>query len=103
LGYACVHVHERLPQRIVSHVRSAPSNQVERDLAQFDITITDERGRVLIEVEQFTVRKIAQAAAFGGQSDQPSASASRGQLSTGERLFLESFEAGIEAAEGAEI
>jgi acyl transferase domain-containing protein/thioesterase domain-containing protein len=103
LGYGAVRVYGRLPARIVSHVRSAPGNQVERETARFDVTLTDADGKVLVEIEQFTVRKIAKAAAFASEAQGAGATATRSQLSAGEKLFLESFESGIEGAEGTEV
>ena len=64
MSYKRVVLHKPLPQRIVSHVRSNKPNHVDEEIAVFDVTILDESGQVLVEVEEFAIRKLAQDAAF---------------------------------------
>jgi acyl transferase domain-containing protein len=106
LGYQRVRVHAPLASSIVSHVRSRAGNSFVREVATFDVTICDEHGEVLVEIDGYAMRKLDPAAGFGGT--RPPArtvrsSGAHGQpLSPAERVFLETFEAGIRVDEGAE-
>lgn len=100
LSYAGVAVHGPLPSRIVSHVRSAEGNDVARDLAEFDLTLADEQGRVLLEVRRLVFKRLARSQALGAGLPPASAAAGLEHASAAEKLFLETFEAGIRTAEG---
>lgn len=113
LSYHRVRVHGPLPARVYSRVVGDPKNAASAEVAAFDVTICDEHGNVLVEVERFVVRRLESAGAFAAPvgtdaaGARPSADASSDAgdappLSPGERLFLETYEAGIEAEEGAE-
>ncbi len=115
MSYKRVRVHAPLARRITSFVRGAQANPVDRnhvdkEVATFDVTITDESGNVLVEVEQFAVRKLSadavltrapakSAAPTGRGAD---AHAESGHLTAAERLFRRSYELGIRPAEGME-
>ena len=47
-----------LPSRFFSHIRSHQKNEAGRDVATFDLTLLDERGRVLGEIEGFSMRLV---------------------------------------------
>ena len=101
MGYARVRAYGPLPARLSSHVRSRPENDFARETATFDVTLCDESGEVVVEVEGLTLRKLAQPAAFAA----PRAAANRhhgrsGESSPAERVFLETFEAGLRVDEG---
>ena len=55
--YAKIRVYQALPSRIVSWIRNHRPNHVDEDTATFDITLCDESGRPLVEVECFTIQK----------------------------------------------
>ncbi len=59
-SYRRILIHDALPTRLFSWIRNHGSNQVDDDTATFDVTIADASGRCLIEVEGFTIQKIAQ-------------------------------------------
>ena len=59
VSYERVRVHGPLPSRIVSWARSAPGSSDESELVSFDVTLADEEGRVLVEVERLSLRKLA--------------------------------------------
>jgi acyl transferase domain-containing protein/thioesterase domain-containing protein len=101
MSYGRVRVYGSLPNRVFSHVRSAPENDASRDVALFDVTIADEQGNVVVEVEQLSLRKIAEGSGFGAPSRQGVARQYQGDnLSPGEKLFLELLAAGIDGEEG---
>lgn len=58
VSYRRVSIYGRLPQRIYSHIRSRESNSLRDEVVTFDITIMDENGMPLIDVEQFSLKKI---------------------------------------------
>lgn len=106
LGYQCVRVHAPLASSIVSHVRSRTGNSSVREVATFDVVICDEHGDVLVEIDGYAMRKLDPAAGFG--ATRPAARTARSAeghgvpLSPAERVFLETFEAGIRVDEGVE-
>src|SRR5262249_24014760 len=58
LSYRRITIWGRLPARVCSHIRVVGENTGAREVGTFDITITDETGAVLIEVEGFSLRRI---------------------------------------------
>ena len=64
MSYQHVRVYDRLPSRVYSHVRLRHDSGQE-DVALFDVTITDELGNVLLEIDQFAMRCIPDSRAFG--------------------------------------
>ncbi|SMX32894.1 type I polyketide synthase [Maliponia aquimaris] len=59
--YGRVRVHGPLPDRLVSWVRNAADNRADRETASFDITLCDPRGKVVVEISGFTIRKLDSA------------------------------------------
>lgn len=101
MSYGRVRIFDRLPQRVISHVRCGAKNDVNHDIAVFDVTIADERGNVIVEIERFTMRKLDEGSAFGLPSRAgTSGKSSRENLTSGEKLFLDLLNAGIEGNEG---
>ncbi|RIL05279.1 MAG: polyketide synthase [Proteobacteria bacterium] len=103
LGYARVRVHAPLVANVVSHVRSRPGNQFAREVATFDVVIADPSGEVLVEVDGYAMRKLDPKTAFARpraavRATRPEAHGT--PLSPAERVFLETFEAGLRADEG---
>ncbi len=62
MTYARLRVAGPLPATLWSHVRHDPAKGLGEGYASFDITLSDEAGRVLVEIEGFTVRKLAPGA-----------------------------------------
>ncbi|WP_192931152.1 type I polyketide synthase [Gemmobacter serpentinus] len=58
VSYGRVRVWGPLPARLHSWVRNAAANRGAGPVAVFDITLADETGRVLAEIEGFTIRKL---------------------------------------------
>jgi hypothetical protein len=107
ISYKRVRVFGDLPARIVSWVRLARSNQRDRadqGFASFDVTIADEQGRVLVEVEELTMRRLEGTALVAERA--PSAAEielearARGELSPGELAFQHSLSQGIVPGRG---
>jgi acyl transferase domain-containing protein len=51
-------IYRRIPNRFFSHIRSHQQNEAGRDVATFDLTLLDEDGRVLAEIEEFSMRLV---------------------------------------------
>ncbi|MCZ6834526.1 MAG: SDR family NAD(P)-dependent oxidoreductase [Planctomycetota bacterium] len=100
LSYECVRIHGPLTRRVVSHIRGHATNNIDQDIATFDIVITDEAGRVLVEIDRFVVRKIENTLSFGLVNLDAQSASGQPHLSEGEKLFLETLECGILADEG---
>ena len=58
VSYECVRVFHRLPERVVSWVRSAAHNHNDDDTASFDITLADANGTVCMEIEGFSIKRL---------------------------------------------
>jgi acyl transferase domain-containing protein/thioesterase domain-containing protein/acyl carrier protein len=63
LSYKKATFYRRLPLKFHSHIRSSRENTARREVASFDITLLDEDGRVLAEIEEFSMRRITDSAA----------------------------------------
>lgn len=57
-AYRRIAVHSPLPARIVSHIRYRGPDEANAPTAAFDITIADEDGRILVEIEEFTMMRV---------------------------------------------
>ncbi len=99
MGYGSVNVFAPLTPRLFSHARIRKGESA--DVAHFDVTITDGEGKVLVEVSDFCVRRVADATILAGattrsrQEHEAAGAASDGPLQT---LLRE----GIAPAEGVE-
>ena len=62
LSYGKLTVHHPLPGVFFSHIRSHAENNTEREAVVFDITLLDSSGRVLAEIENFSMRHMAKSA-----------------------------------------
>ena len=111
VSYGRMAVFGPLPARVYSWVRSRGENRASSDFAVFDVTICDAEGRVLLEIEEYTIKRLATApdftrdappvradvefeAALGGRGDR--------ELSPAERQLRRNYERGIRAQEGAD-
>jgi thioesterase domain-containing protein/acyl carrier protein len=56
MRYERVRVYAPMPARVFSHVRCAPESGA--GLAYFDITLSDEQGRVFAEISRFTMKRL---------------------------------------------
>ncbi len=100
IGAAQVTFHDRLAGTVFSHIRLRPDATL--DSASFDVSICDEDGRVLVDIEEFTVRRVADVALL---SETPTASIgmaanTAGPAAGGDQLVPVSL--GITRAEGTD-
>jgi acyl transferase domain-containing protein/thioesterase domain-containing protein/acyl carrier protein len=109
VSYDNVRVYHRLPERIVSWVRSSGSNRNADETASFDITIAMPDGTVCMEIQGFSIKRLSDMSALSapvkvsasefepadfGKSTQP--------LSHAEERFQHNLSQGIRPQEGAE-
>ena len=66
LSYTRLRMFAPLTARIHSHVRLAPSEFDPLELVVFDVTITDEHGRVLVDIEEFVMTRVTDTAVLQG-------------------------------------
>jgi acyl transferase domain-containing protein/thioesterase domain-containing protein len=108
VAYRSVKVYAALGRDIRSWVRGRPGNRADKDFASFDVTLTDPEGRVLVEVSEFSIKRIANSGAFAIARppaasdlvlDGPHGPGAR-KLSPGELTFQALLERGIRAEEG---
>jgi len=59
LSYRRLRIYDRLPARLFSHIRIRGEQQGRNEVETFDVTMLDEQGRVLGEIEGFAMRRIA--------------------------------------------
>nr|WP_322711399.1 zinc-binding dehydrogenase [Nostoc sp. ChiSLP03a]MDZ8212614.1 polyketide synthase dehydratase domain-containing protein [Nostoc sp. ChiSLP03a] len=57
-SYKKLTFRESLPEKVYSHIRSTKNDKSRNDTLKFDITIMDEQGRELVEIEEYTLRKV---------------------------------------------
>jgi thioesterase domain-containing protein/acyl transferase domain-containing protein len=94
VSYKTLRSYRRLPAKLYSYVRGG-KNTADQEIAIFDITLFDERGRVLIEAEGFQMRRIAEP--FGPLSWKEQAA----RALPGEVNYSEPGREGIPSLEGA--
>lgn len=58
LSYRRFRVYDRLPARLFSHIRVRSEQRSRNEVETFDVTLLDEDGRVLGEIEGFAMRRI---------------------------------------------
>jgi acyl transferase domain-containing protein/thioesterase domain-containing protein len=58
MSYGRVSIYKRLPARIYSYIRSRQANTLADEVVTFDITIMDEDGTPLVDIEEFSIRRI---------------------------------------------
>jgi hypothetical protein len=56
-SYTRLRARAAIPQRCFSHIRYLPSD--DKDIAAFDVTILDESGHAVIEIEEFVMMRVS--------------------------------------------
>ncbi len=97
---ARVRVYGALGPEVFSRVRSAGANRAADGAASFDITLTNGDGRVLVEVEGFTIRRLDGAVRFAAPPAQTAAQGPR-PLSRRKERLRHNLTQGIRPEEGA--
>jgi thioesterase domain-containing protein/NAD(P)-dependent dehydrogenase (short-subunit alcohol dehydrogenase family)/acyl carrier protein len=97
ITYRSMRAYRPFPARLYSHIRSRQENGVRSEVETWDITIFDEQGEVVAEIDGFAMRRIADPAKImAGQLQGPNAVRAHG-----ERLIEIAERPGIGPVEGA--
>ncbi len=108
-SYGSVRVYAPLTRKLFSHVRYRRDNAPGKDLALFDITVTDDRGMVLVEILEFTLIRLRDKALLAGtaaaatSAERHVAAASARPRATANNVLALGLHEGILSAEGAEV
>jgi acyl transferase domain-containing protein/thioesterase domain-containing protein/acyl carrier protein len=105
LSYGCIRSVAPLGSCVSSWVRCHEGSDAASGNAAFDVTITDESGRVLVEVEDFRIVRLQEGSSFVKGSDRrgTQSAPSAGNLTKSERMLRRSIETGIRGEEGPEL
>ncbi|GAA6624131.1 SDR family NAD(P)-dependent oxidoreductase [Scytonema sp. NUACC26] len=57
-SYKRLKFKESLPEKVYSYIRCTKNDSSRNDTLKFDITIMDDQGRGLVEIEEYTLRKV---------------------------------------------
>ena len=96
LSYRRLMVVGKLPAKIYSHVRRRGHDASLGEIATFDVTILDEHGNVLVDIEEFTLRRVNRSA-FEASAASPRADVGSGSAATTDPALDDS---GISPREG---
>ncbi len=99
VSYKKICLYRHLPSKIFSHIRSRKENIVHGEFERFDITICDEQGRLVAEIESFAMRRIENAARAVWETDWNQASEQRDPVD----LLATTGEIGIKPADGVRL
>ena len=104
VAYAGLRLHAPLPADVISWVRNASANRADGPVATFDITLADPQGRVCIEIEGFTIRRLDAGFALSPPDARDLAFDDTGSkaLSPAEQRLAANLAQGIRPEEGAE-
>lgn len=61
-SYKRMRVHRPLPSKLFSYIRARRENRLHGEVESFDITLLDEKDQVLVEIESFSMHRIANPA-----------------------------------------
>ncbi len=100
IGYQRIRIHAKLCDKLHAYVRVHPSTKSGGETATFDVTVTDDAGTVLVEVDAFSLRKIGASEEFAQAKSASGSTQETEESSPAERAFLESLAAGITIDEG---
>jgi acyl transferase domain-containing protein/thioesterase domain-containing protein/acyl carrier protein len=59
LSYKQIAIYRLMPKRVYSHIRCRQDNTARREIATFDITLLDSDGKVVAEIQEFCMRRMA--------------------------------------------
>lgn len=76
-SYRQVSLYAPLTDRIVSHIRLRDGEQSDGSVASFDITVMDEDGGILVQIEAFTMLRISGSSRLGLEKVEAKRPASR--------------------------
>ncbi len=109
ISYKSIRVHGALSANLVSWIKTRDSKG-DREFVSFDIVIADANGRVLVEIEEFSMKRVTSEVDFAASRKplpsevemEPTGDGSDHQLSGPEKAFRNNLRQGIRPQEGVE-
>jgi thioesterase domain-containing protein/NAD(P)-dependent dehydrogenase (short-subunit alcohol dehydrogenase family)/acyl carrier protein len=105
VSYGLVRVLRPLPAEIISHVTNAADNHAGGAAATFNVTLATPTGEVCVEIEGFSIRKLAGGLTFSApdprELEYDDGPANAKPTSPAEERLLHAFSLGIRPEEGA--
>ena len=88
--YKRIRCYSQIPPKVFSHILSRGENVGGGAVAVFDVKLFDEHGQVLVEIEGFTMRLIADPLAISGNAKAPTNDLreNRSTIEDGDRLTI---------------
>jgi len=111
VSYGRLRVERPLEGKLHSWVRLREGIEDKRNFASFDVTITDAQGGVILEAEDFTIKRVEGPIRFGDEVDPKTSDVEFGstharsderEFSPAERQLRRNYEAGILPEEGTD-
>ena len=90
-----------IPQRCFSHIRYLPSD--DKDIAAFDVTILDETGRAIVEIEEFVMMRVSDKGRMASDSTEDRKPVIYVDAPADEAAPAMSLEDAITPAEGVDV
>ena len=104
ISYARVLARGPLPRRLTSHIRHRDDHRSGRDFAIFDVTLFDEAGLPVVEIEEFMLKRIADPAALASEPSaapaEAAVAAASGAAHVSTNPLLENLHEAIRPQEG---
>jgi acyl transferase domain-containing protein/thioesterase domain-containing protein len=88
--YKKIRCYSQIPPKVFSHILSRGENVGGGAVAVFDVTLFGEHGQVLVEIEGFTMRRIADPPSLSGSAKAPAEGLreNRSTIEDGDRLTI---------------
>ncbi|WP_095980633.1 SDR family NAD(P)-dependent oxidoreductase [Melittangium boletus] len=94
-AYKGLKIHGPMPRKLYCHTRYGPSGQ--NEVASFQVTVMDERGQVLVEVDDYSLRQVGEETVKALGEGPGSAVAASGAKPGGPQVDVIQAEEGVEA------
>lgn len=105
MSYKRLRVERALPRRIFAHIKETENNYSKKETITFDVLIMDENGNELVEIEEFSEKRIndltSQVRAMGDKSAR--LQVSERVTAAASSFYEESIREGILPREGVEV
>ncbi len=105
-SYEQLRVYAPLTPRVYSHVRLRDDEGNGQDLATYDVTLSDGEGRVLVDIECFTMIRVRDKALLANSADEAAGAALTALVkprATANNILSVGLREGILTNEGAEV
>ena len=100
-SYTRLRARGSIPQRCFSHIQYLPSD--DRDIAAFNVTILDESGRTVVEIEEFLMMRVSDKGRMASDSTEDRKPVIHVDAPADDAAPAMSLEDAITPAEGVEV